>query len=59
MNDNYDARVDDLARKAANPNEMGDCMKPTNGTPMEDPQMRDMNHPQGSGNHRPGIETAG
>lgn len=52
----YDCTPDEYARRAANPDSMGKMQE--NGRDTESPQMRDRNHPQGSGNHRPGIETA-
>lgn len=58
MNDDYGCSPDELAKKAANPDSMGGHGQP-NGRYQEDAQERDSNHPQGSGNHRPGIETSG
>ncbi len=55
---NYDCTPDEYASRAANPNSMGGHGQPA-GRDTEDAQRRDSNHPQGSGNHRPGIETAG
>lgn len=58
MNDNYDDRCEDLAKKAADPKSMGGHGQPQ-GRPSDEPEERDQNHPKGSGNHRAGIETAG
>lgn len=55
--ENYSNRCEELARNAANPDAMGGHGQP-NGRPTDEPEERDSNHPQGSGNHRPGITTS-
>ncbi len=52
-NNKYPDRCEELVRKAAMPDSMGGHGQP-NGRPMEAPQERDMNHPQGT-NERAGL----
>ncbi len=48
-----DKRCETYAKNAANPNDLGGHGQPV-GRPMEAPQTRDMNHPQGT-NERAGL----